>query len=95
MPFIQRRIELSRTSYVFAARRMDIFLVVRIASMARMTLLSFGRTDMLHGRGRGRSRRDLVVRAESAQGDGVRRVMVDHVILNQLKLSFHKLRIFI
>jgi len=42
--------------YVFVAYRMDIFLVVRIALMARIILLSFVRIDIVCGRGEGGSR---------------------------------------
>jgi hypothetical protein len=61
---------------------MDIFLVVRIASMARMILLSFVRADILCGCRNGRSRGEVVVQVESASVDWVRRSMVDHVINN-------------
>jgi hypothetical protein len=91
VPFIRRRIELSGMSYVFAARRMDIFLVVRIASMARMTLLSFVRTDISRVCRKGGLCWEVAVLAKSAQGDGVRRVMVDHVIIN-FKYKLRKYR---
>jgi hypothetical protein len=83
MPFIRRRIELSRISYVFVARRMDIFLVVRIASIARMTLLSFIRIDISRIYRKGRSYWVVVVSAKSTQGDRVRRVIVDHFIIDR------------
>ncbi len=48
MPFIRLRNELSGRSYIFTARQIDIFLVVRIASITRVILVFLNRVDILY-----------------------------------------------
>jgi len=46
IPFIRSQNELLERSYIFATRRIDIFLVIRIASITRVILVSLDRTDI-------------------------------------------------
>ena len=59
--FIRLRNELSRRSYVFIVRRIDIFLVVRIASIARVILVSLDRTDISYIYKNGVWRKEVVI----------------------------------
>ncbi len=48
IPFIRSQNELSERLYIFATRRIDIFLVIQITSIAKVILVSLDRADILY-----------------------------------------------
>ncbi len=94
LPLIRTRMELSGTSYIFTVCRTDIFLIVQIASMARVSLVSLGRIDILCVYRNDVWRKEVVVQAKSAHLDRVCNSMVNHVRISLLKERYPLLNLF-
>ncbi len=77
--FIRSRNELSRRSYIFATRRIDIFLIIQITSITRVILVSLDRADISYIYRNDVWRKEVVMQVESARGDWLREVIVNHV----------------
>ncbi len=69
IPFIRSRNELSKRSYIFAARQIKIFLVIQITSITRVILVSLGRADISRVYRNGVWRNEVVMQVENARGD--------------------------
>ncbi len=69
IPFIRSQNELLEKSYIFAVRRIDIFLVVRITSITRVILISLDRADISCVYRNGVWCKEVVMQVESARGD--------------------------
>ena len=70
----------SGTLYIFTAPLIDIFLVVQIALIARMTLASWDCTDMVCCGVVEQLSRKVAMWWESASRDDMRRTMMNHII---------------
>ncbi len=82
------------TSYVYAARRIDILWVVRIASIARMILVSWVQIGMVFIMVQQSLSLEVAMRSKSVPRDDVSRAMINHIIYSLKIKRFYNIKIY-